>query len=97
MAGANSGHALFFINAPNAVADSNVIEAAPVDGIVIDAGSHNATVINNSVNAGSQGIRITKSDGAVVAGNTLNTVTQFGILLQERSTRASIATPLPPA
>jgi parallel beta-helix repeat protein len=79
--GSNAGHGIYVGDVLNAVVDSNTIEAAPVTGIIIDAGSTNATVINNNVSATLHGIGITNSDSAIVAGNTLTSTGQFGIIL----------------
>ena len=79
--GSNAGHGIYVGDVLNAVVDSNTIEAAPVTGIIIDAGSTNATVINNNVSATLHGIGITNSDSAIVAGNTLISTGQFGIIL----------------
>ena len=79
--GANAGHGIYMGNVSNSVIDSNTIEAAPVSGIIIDAGSTNAAVINNNVSAAMHGIGVTNSDSAIVAGNTLTSVGQFGIIL----------------
>jgi parallel beta-helix repeat protein len=81
IAGSNPGHGIYMGNVGNAVIDSNTIEAAPMTGIIIDAGSSNATVINNNVSAAVHGIGITNSDSAIVAGNTLTSAGQFGIIL----------------
>ena len=81
VSGSNAGHGIYVGNVLNAVVDSNTIEAAPVTGIIVDAGSTNATVINNIVMASMHGIGITNSDAAIVAGNTLTSTGQFGIIL----------------
>ena len=81
VSGPNAGHGIYIGNVLNALVDSNTIETAPVTGIIIDAGSTNATVINNNVTASVHGIGITNSDAAIVAGNTLTSTGQFGIIL----------------
>jgi parallel beta-helix repeat protein len=81
VSGPNAGHGIYVGNVLDAVIDSNTIEAAPVTGIIIDAGSTNATLINNNVTASMHSIGITNSDAAIVAGNTLTGAGQFGIIL----------------
>src|SRR4051794_34545436 len=61
VSGPNAGHGIYIGNVLNALVDSNTIETAPVTGIIIDAGSTNATVINNNVTASVHGIGITNS------------------------------------
>jgi parallel beta-helix repeat protein len=80
--GPNPGHGLYFTNVTNAVADSNIIESAPVTGILLDNTSHNGVVINNNVSANAHGIAITRSDSAIMAGNTITRAGDFGIILQ---------------
>ena len=80
--GANA-HGILLMNSTDGVLDGNTIQLADANGILADAGSHRATIINNTiVNTNTQhGIAVKVSDAAIVAGNRITGANQFGIIL----------------
>ena len=68
------GHGIFLINLTGGLIESNTVQNAPVNGILVDTGSNGATVRNNTVTttAGPDAaIKISNSSSALVYGNTV--------------------------
>jgi parallel beta-helix repeat protein len=78
----NPGYGIYVGRVQNAIIDRCTITNAQVGGIYIDSGSTGAVVINNSISTVVQadGIVVSQSDSALVAGNTITGAAVDGII-----------------
>ena len=79
----NSGHGVLLRAVTNATVDNVTVVDAHANGIMVDEGSNNAVIVNNTVQSTvtQHAIAVKNSNGVTVAGNTITGSGFHGIIL----------------